>query len=130
MKPRRFNFPEDLNQLNRFCESRAMPCYTRDSLPQAGVIVDDLACGFLYQTDSSVAFIESIVTPKTNDANRVKALDMVCAELVDIAKALGYKNVIAITNSNSMVQRAVNQFNFKDLGTYHVLNLSNDSKAG
>jgi len=80
--------------VTRWCSSRGVPATLLDMLPERGFIVPDVAAGFLYQTDSTMALIEGIVAnPKADSRIRDDALDQVFFALFDLARDLGFELV-------------------------------------
>lgn len=69
--------------------------------PPIGLIVPEVAAGFLVRTDSSCAFLEGFVTNKdAMGCDRALAVEEIGLELVRIAQTLGYKQVLALTRSD------------------------------
>ena len=82
----------DYSLICEFWEGRGVPPQ-RALLPTLGVILDDMACGFLYldATGSGVAVMAWTAThPGAPVVERARALIWVIAFLENEAKALGY----------------------------------------
>jgi hypothetical protein len=90
------------------------PAPSRPSLPQYqqgyfnGLIVSyngkDIAAGFLYETNSSMCWIEYIVTnPKTSSEEREEAILRVLEELSSSARELGYSIVFSSLKNESLI---------------------------
>lgn len=79
-----------------------------EMLPTFGLVVDNCAMGFLYQTDSSLCFIENYVAnPEKKDTEeRNLALDKLTEELAAVAKRMGYKYLWSHTACPAIVERA------------------------
>lgn len=83
-------------------------------LPINGLIIDNTCAGFLYQTDSDLAWIEFIVGNPTIDKNkRAEGLEQLIGGLKDKAKELGFKTVFTATRHERLVDR------FKEKG-FHI----------
>lgn len=71
-----------------------VPCHP-DLLPNLGFIIDDIVAGFIYQTDSSTVYFESIVSKKDSDKEeRRKALKILIETVCNTSKEMGYKQLI------------------------------------
>ncbi|MBN1208250.1 MAG: hypothetical protein JXB05_25550 [Myxococcaceae bacterium] len=80
---------------------------TADALPRVGFIVPGTAAGFLYQTDSSVAWVESLIVPKEADKEeRNRALDAIVHAIIAEAQKLGFKTLLGSTQVEAVVKRA------------------------
>src|SRR5688500_8750332 len=98
---------EHRSMLQHWCVQRELPATSLDILPTRGCIVRGIAAGFLYQTDSQVAFLEGIISnPESDDSDRDKALDVIFLALFDIAAALGFTFVWGFTCRPEVVTRA------------------------
>lgn len=76
-------------------------------LPKIGYVVDDCVAGFLYQTDSTLCFMDSFISnPSASKSERELALDSLERELIKIAKLLGFEKIIAMTKHEKMKSRA------------------------
>jgi len=61
----------------------------REALPTRGAIVDNLACAWLYETDSAVGWIAfPVINPEASKHAAFKAVDAVFDYLLDMAKDL------------------------------------------
>ena len=67
-------------------------------LPSIGYIVNDMVAGFLYQTDSELCFIESLISDKKSDKEkRSEALGHLFDNLKMSVEEMQYKRVILHT---------------------------------
>lgn len=81
--------------------------YREDQFPGTGFIVDGVAAYFLYQTDSSVCWLENLITVRGVDASvKDRALNLLIEAILDEAKALGYTIAYATTDINTVAKRA------------------------
>lgn len=101
---------------------------TQDELPQLGYIVPGKAAGFLYRTDSSLCWIESLVASKQlSKEERSEALDAIVMALARDARRLGFKTMMGLTQLEAVVQRALRLgFVYVD-GGFRVIALPLDS---
>ena len=97
---------------------------TPDALPQIGFIIPGKAAGFLYRTDSSLAWIEGLVAaPELSREERAPAIDAVVVAVCDEARRLGFKVVMGYTQLDAVVSRA-QRLGFTYVGgNYHLVAL-------
>jgi len=82
--------------------------YTKGQLPPTGVIVPGVAVQFMYLTDSTVAFLENLVSNKDEQTETVRqACTLILAKLLEMAKEKGCTVAYACTNNPHVVTRAV-----------------------
>ncbi len=75
-------------------------------LPTSGFVVGGIAVGFVYLTNSALAFMDGFMTdPDSDKATRSKALDMLLNALFDEARELGYKAVAGTTSAQPLADR-------------------------
>jgi hypothetical protein len=85
----------------------------KEAYPKHGFIVDNVACGFLYETDGNFCLIESIMyDPDVPKEIAQKALDEIIQAIIDQGKALGYNVLVGFTDLPVVVERS-KKFNFK-----------------
>lgn len=85
------------------------------ALPRNGFIIPGKAAGFLYLTDSSIAWIESLVAaPGLSREERSQAVDAIVTAVIERARELGVEMLMGYTHLDAVVQRAVR------LGFMHV----------
>lgn len=101
--------PADYTALGELYKTWGLPPPSRDFLPHIGYMVDGLACGFIYFTDSKVAIIDNFITNKQAEREvRDIALDKIIEALLGSAKTAGCKLVKCDSNLNAIKQRASN----------------------
>lgn len=87
--------------------------YNTDVFPTTGLIVDNVAAGFIYFTNSPIAWIENFVTnPEVSPFKRSKAISLIAEGLIQLAVDGGFKYCQATTSLHSVGRRA-EQFGFK-----------------
>ena len=77
-------------------------------LPQTGFVVEGVAMGFMYKTDSKMAMIENLSANPTLPRETVtKALDLVVTAIADEGRRLGFEVLVGYTNVRAIVDRAL-----------------------
>lgn len=85
------------------------------ALPRNGFIVPGKAAGFLYLTDSSVAWLENLVAaPGLSREERSQAVDAVVTAVIERAREHGVEMLMAYTRLDAVVERG------KRFGFMHV----------
>lgn len=85
-----------------------------DMLPSTGVIVsidgNDICAGFLYQTDSKMAWVEYIISnfEYKDRENRKKAIEFLINVLSELGKDNGFKYLYTSLKSKSLIERYAN----------------------
>lgn len=75
-------------------------------LPKVGFVISDVACCFLYQTDSTLALMEGAISnPVADKQRRNEALDMLGVVVCDEAKRLGYKHIFGVSKIEAVQKR-------------------------
>ena len=106
MKVRKFDHMADYETLCMWWKQHEWLPVPVQCLPMTGFIVDGLAAGFLYKTDSNIAWLEWVVANKESDKEeRSKAIDLVVDELILRAKELGYTRIFTSTNNPKLEAR-------------------------
>ncbi len=115
---RRFVRP-DLMQINCWLELRDKKPLRLADLPAVGFIVEDTAVGFLYQTDSNTAYIETFISNPT--AKHIySAMDDITKALITYATDHGFKRLLGVTQHNTIKELA-NKHNFIYSDNYALL---------
>lgn len=87
-----------------------------DALPKTGFIIPEKCAGFLYRTDSSVAWIETLVAaPGLDKQVRSDAVDAIVTAIIEEAQKLGFKMLMGYTTLDAVVKRS-ERFNFMYVG--------------
>lgn len=82
----------------------------RDFLPNSGLIVYDadipVCAGFIYITNSSVAWVDWIISSKTYNTKptRREAIKLLIFELTELCKKNGYKYTYALIKHPSLIE--------------------------
>jgi hypothetical protein len=94
-----------------------MAALHRRMLSENGIVVSkngvDVCSGWLYQSDSKIAWIEWVVMNKKAPKElRVGALDFLYDTLFNRARELGFEVVMSVANHNSLIERLKNKLGF------------------
>lgn len=95
----RFDPEVHLADMTQWYEIRGRPAPGLCSLPVYGYVVPGLAAGFLYLTDSDIAFADGLVTnPNAPIFDRTNALDAISDEIIATAKRLGVSKLLGFVS--------------------------------
>lgn len=107
---------EDLKTVNHWLDCRKLPSIDMMHLPNLGYICDNVAVGFIYLTDSTVAILDCFVaSPHANKEEIDEALNLIVIHLLSHARLCGVTLVTCTTKSKSIKTRA-EKFGFKKTG--------------
>jgi hypothetical protein len=85
-----FDYETDSAEVSKWGEKHSFPLPPKDILPATGFMVNEAACGFLYMTDSRIAWLEWIFSnPEKTKEERAEALDLLFQKLESHAKERG-----------------------------------------
>lgn len=98
---------EDIKTLEEWLHGRDRVLSVEEDVPSIGVIADDVAACFLRMTDGNrVGWFEGLTTnPSKSSEERSLGIDLVVGALVEKAKNLGVKSVMAYTVEYSVLLR-------------------------
>lgn len=120
-KPIPYGPEAHFEQVHRWMEQRGQTIAPED-LPTTGFIVPGVAAGFLYRTDSSVAWIEGLVGSREVSAEaRGHALDEIVRALRAEARRSGFKIMLGYTQLQAVVDRALRHGFKQTEGTYQLV---------
>lgn len=109
------------DMITEWQERRGQPFLEPDFIPTHGLVVEDVACGFLYCTDSAIGMIDLFITnPEASTIARAKALDLILKNLILWSKDLGMKRLIATCKIKGTRNLALKN-NFENIGEYSFL---------
>lgn len=116
-----FNASTDLERVQGWAAARGVDLRPYD-LPRTG-FVTDAAAGWLYRTDSGVAFLETFITnPAAPARERHRDIDEIGLALIETARLLGAKRLVSMTTHRSIGRMMVRR-GFTYTGPMHVLRL-------
>ena len=110
---KKFNFLADYLEISSWWTQRNMMVIDRALLPETGFVVhkedQKVCCGWMYQTDSSIAWLGWLTTnPEFDTMGRQRALEKLILHFIDAAKSEGYAALFAETNNDSLKKRYEN----------------------
>jgi hypothetical protein len=93
-------------------------------LPPTGFVVEGLAMGFLYKSDSKAAQIETLISNGYAPREaRDAATDLVVEAIIAEARASGFLVLLGITSLDAVVQRALKHGFALDEKPYRIVSL-------
>lgn len=116
MNLRRFNFLFDLICYNSWLESRGMKHLDARDLPGIGFIAEidsiPIAAIFLRKVEGRVGMVDGLCTnPSASKENRFEACDRLTERILNKAKGIGMKHVLAwSTDTNTLIRSAKHGF--------------------
>lgn len=114
MVARYFNEENDMNLLNTWLKDRGLDPIVEGSLPKYGLIVGDVAAGFIRKCEGNFCFLDSVVAdPKASKDSRDDALDCLFYQLNKLAYILGFSHVIGYSVNDKTIERS-KKFGFKE----------------
>lgn len=122
-----FNEKDHYETLVTWWDSHKFSAPPVHALPRTGVVVvsneTPVAAGFLYKTDSCIAWMEFIISnPKSDRMLRSEALDILMDCLCNLAKTMGFKTVFTSSNLPKFIERnEKHNFVAYDKGVTHLL---------
>lgn len=99
----------DYSDVASWWKAHNWPVLPIEALPKLGFIVPGVCAGWLYETDSTLCWLEWVVSnPLTSKEERSVALDEVISSLLSRAKELGFKQVFTTVVHPKLVDRYKN----------------------
>lgn len=113
---------EDIHygMIKEWWQAHEMPIIPRDYLPTYGLIVPNIAAGFLISTDCNLGILEYFVSnPQSKAKQRDLALDQIVKGLIKYGESIGITNFKADTDVLAIENRA-KRFGFKHVGEFQT----------
>ena len=108
----------DFVDLATWCSERGKTIPDESLFPRTGFIIDGIAAGFIYFTDSAVAIIDCYISnPNTESKTRSNALNAITDALITCAKFNRCKLIKCDTKIEAVKRRAL-EFGFKPTGAH------------
>ena len=105
---RNINLSTDYETLSAWWSAQNWPVIPTDCLPAHGLIIDGLCAGFLYQSDSKIAWIEWVVgNPSADKLARRAALNLLIDGLAELGKSLGNRIVFTAAKHPGLCARLI-----------------------
>lgn len=113
----------DYDTLASWWKEYHFPVIPKDSLPKNGFIIDNICAGFIYCTDSNIAWLEFVVAnPNISRDERKTGLQELIIGLTELAKEFGYKHIFTSTNHESLENRLVESgYSVQDRNVTHLM---------
>lgn len=106
MSPETFELEKHYGQVVEWWQGHQWPVVPPAVLPKTGLIVPGFAAGFLYKTDSNLAWLEwAVVNPQSDRILRREALDAVLGGLFEEAKKAGFEAVFTSVSHPGLIER-------------------------
>lgn len=120
---RELNKSKDYGTVSQWWKAREWPIIPLEYLPNHGLIIDNYCAGFVYNTDSAIAWIEFIVSnPNSDKVKRSQAMDILIDSLIGKARILGAKCVFTSSNNEKLIKRFVSQgYSIADRNVTHLM---------
>src|SRR6478609_4128412 len=91
-----FRYSQHAEMVSKWGDKYKFPLPPYQFLPNRGYVVDDTACGFLYNTDSRLGWIEWVfANPEKTAEERKRCLDILFKTLIETAKELGMEAIFS-----------------------------------
>lgn len=111
---------KDHNTINLWQNAHGLARLEEHLFPSVGYIVENVAAGFLYQTDSSLCFIDGYISnPASDKAERREAFDQITDNVIRTARDHGFRNILAYTQHPEIMKRCV-RYQFAPKGVYSL----------
>ena len=113
----------DLLVINDWFRVRGHREMDADEVPRIGLVEPGVAAGFLYMTDSNLAFLENFVSNPDAPAREVsRAMDQIIEGLVEVAVDAGITKCFVFSKKRSTIKKAENA-GFNRQGTWEMLSM-------
>ena len=98
----------DLKFISDWAVARGFDALDPSLSPKTGYIVDGVAAGFLYQTDSKLGFIHNYITnPEASSKDRDKALNAITEAIFSAARSLNINILVFWSADTGIRNRAL-----------------------
>ena len=111
MNTRQFEGPSDYLKYASWAVAHSQSPLPQEALPYTGIWAmngkgQEVAVGFLYKTDSTIAWLEYIFkSPTAHRNDTAKGINDVIVSLIEHAKQEGFKTVFTCVNNESLIKR-------------------------
>ena len=112
----------DFKQISEWVEHRGGVPINPDYYPEYGLIAEDIACGFMFATNSKVAFLDGFISNPAASITEVNhAINRLVVQLEEDAKESGFDRIIVMTRVPSINKRAKKLGYVEKRGDWSVL---------
>ena len=109
---------DDFDAFIEWHHQRGIRAVALDALPSYGLVVENIAMGFLVSTDTEMAILDFFITnPETSKVVRDQALDEIVMGLLRYGDEQGFTTFKCDTQLTAIADRA-NKFGFQFIGDY------------
>lgn len=96
----------DYDMISSWWTGYSFPVVPKESLPKNGLIIEGICAGFLYCTDSNIAWLEFVVgNPVASKEVRKSGLTELLSGLTGLAKELGYDVLFSSVSHQNLMDR-------------------------
>jgi len=108
----------DFDEIGKWFEVRGKKMPDTRFFPKVGFIVPDIACGFLYYTDSAIGIIDCYMSnPASDPEKRNDALNQITDKLIE--NAVFHKcRMIKCDTQLDVISKRAKTFGFKSVGFF------------
>lgn len=109
---------EDYQMISSWCGARDLAPPPEWSIPQTGILLEDVAAGFLIYTSNSCGILDFYISnPLADRRERTRAFDAITKRLMYIAKESGIKVLLANTKHQA-IKKLAQKHGFDLLGDF------------
>lgn len=114
---------QDYPLISSWWKARNWPAVPQEVLSTMGLIIEPYCFGFIYSSDSKIAWLEFLCSnPATDSKERNEAMDILIEALVDLAKQQGFKFVFTSSVDTKLIDRLTKRgFGVTDKNVTHLL---------
>ncbi len=110
---------DDYETICMWLQERGLSFPERDLLPKLGYVFEGVGCGFMYVADKKLGIFEFFITNRhANEGLRERGLDLITATLIEDARNMKLKVVMAQTKLSRM-QKHIEYFQGTYTGQLH-----------
>ena len=100
---RKIDLEKDYAILSQWLEGHSKPIFDKKLYSNSGFMVDEIVAGFLYKTNSSICFIENIISNPISEKNaRRTAINTLFDEIIKEAKNEKFQMIFTAVILNSL----------------------------
>ena len=115
---------EDYDMIKQWYEAHGMVAPDPDCFPRIGAVVEGVAAGFLFQTDSKIGLLENYISnPEAGPRERDTALNLITQILIETGRQIGLKSIAGFTSVPAIAKRAVKNGMTLDEKTYQLITI-------
>lgn len=98
----------DYSQVSKWCFLRDISAPPKWSIPETGLIVDDVAVAFLIVTNNHIGILDFFISNPLSDKHmRNRALERMSIALIELAADMHLKQILCNSQHPAMKERAI-----------------------